>query len=221
MSTYATAVEPLPEVEPAYRPLSALAAAALVFGLLSFLALFAWVLALIPVLGLLVAGLAVVELRRSDHLTGEPLAWVGLVLSGLFLVSGLSWQAYAYATEVPAGYERLTFQELQTPDDAPHLPPPDVAARDGSQVFVKGYIRPGSYTTNLKRFYLVKDDGSCCYGPNLPKPGDMIEVNLLGNLALDYSPRLQKVGGRLRIAWQPIAGQGTGILYHLDVDYLP
>jgi hypothetical protein len=100
----------------------------------------------IPVLGILISSRALATISRNDELyTGRPLALAGLVLSLVFLIGGVSYGGYVYATEVREGYQRISFATLR-PDEIPErngqAVPPQIAALDGKRVFIKGYIRP-------------------------------------------------------------------------------
>ena len=74
---------------------------------------------------------------------------LGLVLSLLFLIGGVSYGGYVYATEVPDGYTRISFNTMK-PDELQErggvAVPPDIAALEGQKIFIKGYIRPDSIT---------------------------------------------------------------------------
>src|SRR3569623_906562 len=101
-----------------YRAVSSLAVVSLLLGLLSVVAIFDWSMAVVPLAGVLASVRAWRStVRRSDELTGMALAQTGCALSVIFWAGGWAWLSVEYATEVPAGYERLTFAELQ-PDPA-------------------------------------------------------------------------------------------------------
>src|SRR4051794_6272658 len=106
-------LEPAPSI-PAdyyqYRALSSLAVASLVVGALSCLALFDFSLAVIPITGTLAGAWALRSIRQRDgELTGRRLAWTGIVLSLLFWGVGWGRLSYLLATEVPPGYERISY----------------------------------------------------------------------------------------------------------------
>ena len=93
---------------------------------------------------------ALAKIRREpEHYTGSTLAMLGLVLSFVFLFGGVGYGGYVYATEVPEGYTRISFNGMK-PDAIQErggvVVPPDIAALDGKKVFIKGYIRPDSIT---------------------------------------------------------------------------
>ena len=204
-----------------YRALSAVAVATLVVGILSLMAfLHPWFAAL-PVVGLILGGMALLQIRANpEDLTGEPVAKAGLALCLLFGISGPTYQAYVYATEVPAWARRITYAELQPDEAVPgQLIPPSAIALNGQKVFIKGYIYPGQQSDGIKQFVLCRDQGDCCFGGN-PKITDRIEVNLAGSQTVAYSSRQFKVAGTFRVELTQTAnGLGT-IYYHLDAEYV-
>src|ERR1700752_3216366 len=97
----------------------------------------------IPVLGILFSARALAKIRREpEQYTGQPLAILGLVLSIVFLVGGVAYGGYVFATEVPDGYSRISFNAMR-PDEIQErngqLIPPEIAALDGKPVFIKGF----------------------------------------------------------------------------------
>lgn len=202
-----------------YRALSSLAVAGAVLGVVGLLALLDWFLALIPLAGIVVSLLAMRRIRQSEgELTGRPAAMVGLVLNLLLLPAAMGLHTYIYLTEVPPGYERISYSSLQPDEQNPVLPPEPAAALDGRKVFIKGYILPGAQDTNLTHFILVRDNGSCCFGAAEPKLTDKIEVRLTGELSLDYTTRQVKLAGTFHIEPAQVDG-GRAVIYHLLVDY--
>jgi hypothetical protein len=206
-----------------YRPLSVAAVASVFVGLLSCTAPLAWPLVAIPVIGVLLAIFALVKVRRHrDELTGEGLARIGLALSLVFVVAGPAWLTYDFATEVPPGYTRVSYAELQ-PDAAEvgQVIPPSAADLEGKRVFIKGYVYPGREKDGIRQFLLVRDQGDCCFGGN-PKITDRIQVTLSDPLRLTFQPRLHKVAGTFHVAPlnQATGGAKGGVFYHLEADYL-
>ncbi|HWB10941.1 MAG TPA: DUF3299 domain-containing protein [Pirellulales bacterium] len=206
-----------------YRALSSLAVVSLVAGVLSALTFLDWMLAAIPIVGILAGAMALRRIRSApEAYTGEHLALIGTLLCGVLWAGGWSRLAYVRATEVPPGYERISYDELQVDPNQPDLLPPERAAElDGKKVFIKGFVyQPtGNQTTGLTRFILVRDKGQCCFGGN-PKITDMIEVKLLGDLEAEFNMQPRKLAGTFRIApGQSLHGL-AGALYHLDADHL-
>lgn len=202
-----------------YRALSSLAVAGAVLGVVGLLALLDWFLALIPLVGIVVSLLALRRIRTSDgELTGRPAALTGLVLNLLLLPGALGLHTYVYLTEVPPGYQRVSYSELQPDDSNPVLPPAPAAALEGRQIFIKGYILPGAQDVNLTHFILVRDNGACCFGAAEPKLTDKIEVRLTGELSLDYTTRQVKLAGTFHVEPAHVDG-GRAVIYHLLADY--
>lgn len=203
-----------------YRALSTLAVLSLVLGGFSAAAALGWSLGAIPALGALSGALALFRIRRNPtELTGAALARVGLCLSLVFWAGGWGWLSYVYATEVPDGYRRITYGELQ-PEQPGQLFPPSALELDGQQVFIKGYVYPGAQTSGIRQFVLVRDNGTCCFGGPTPKLTDMIEVTLRDPLRLQYSTNMRKLGGILRVQPTESGSELGRVIYHLDADYL-
>jgi hypothetical protein len=206
-----------------YRALSSLAVVSLVAGVLSALTFLDWMLAAIPIAGIVAGALALRRIRSApEAYTGEHMALIGTLLCGALWAGGWSRLAYVHATEVPPGYERISYDELQVDPSRPDLLLPDRAAElNGKKVFIKGFVyQPtGGQTHGLKRFILVRDKGQCCFGGN-PKITDMIEVKLQGDLEAEFNMQPRKLAGTFRIGpGQSLHGL-TGALYHLDADHL-
>jgi hypothetical protein len=205
-----------------YRSLSLLAVATFALAILAVPALIMpWLLAF-PLLGLIVGFLAIRSIReRPREIAGLSLAWIGTLLNLVLLATGSARASYVYATEVPEGYQRVSFNELQPDDERSDLPvPPYAIGLNEQRVFVKGYVYPDDRGAQLKQFVLIPDLGTCCFGGQ-PKLTDMIEVSLKDPLRTRYSRRKHKLGGILRVDTRikPISGL-EGVYYRLDADYL-
>jgi len=205
----------------AYRALSATAVASLVAGVLSVAALLDWGLGLIPLVGILLGVSALWQIRRRpDELTGGRLAMVGVMLSAILLVAGWARLTYAYMTEVPEGYVRLSYDSLQPDTSVPgEMFPPTARELDGKHVYIKGFVYPGKQTTGIKKFVLCRDNGTCCFGGQ-PKLTDMIEVTLAGSLQMEYATRPFAVGGTFHLQPTRTPNGQFAVLYHLEADYL-
>lgn len=204
-----------------YRAVSKAAIVSLILGLAS-----AFGLTSVTLLSLALVGLALGLIgwrgivRYPAELTGKPLAILGVVLSSVFFVAGAAKHTHEYATEVPEGYERISFRELQ-PEKKSRMPiPPRALELSDKQVFVKGYLYPDGQQENIRRFVLVPDMGTCCFGGQ-PKLTDMIEVTLEEPLRVSYSMRKRKFAGILKVDPQlkPVSGL-KGVYYQLQADYL-
>jgi hypothetical protein len=206
-----------------YRAVSTVAVASLIVGLLSPLAVLDWSLVAIPAIGLPLAAYAWWKVRRhADELTGAAAARAGFALSLVFAILGPAVLVYEYQTELPEGYARVSYAELQPdPAQASQLVPPSALALEGKKIFIKGYIYPGRQKDGIREFLLVRDQGECCFGGN-PKITDRIQVSLVDPLRLTYEPRLHKVGGTFHVEARPatIDGAKGGVFYHLKADHL-
>jgi hypothetical protein len=206
-----------------YRALSTAAVASLIVGVLSTTAILGWSLIAVPFVGVILGTYAWLHVRRrTDELTGAGLARAGLALSTLFLVVGPGWLTYEYVTEVPEGYRRTSYAELQPdPSQLGQRVPPAALALDGKKIFIKGYVYPGRQTEGIREFLLVRDRGECCFGGD-PKITDRIQVTLDDPLRLTYRPRLHKLGGTFHVeaGASTIDGAPGGIFYHLKADHL-
>lgn len=190
-----------------------------VFGLTAFPIIFMLIL---PMMGLVFALLAFNAFRKfPEEMLGKPLAVVGLILCGITCTLAPVYHTYVYMTEVPEGFERVDFGKLKSGLGQPDVPPVEALALNGKQVFIKGYIHPTSMDTVLaKRFVLVPDLGTCCFGGQPPLT-HMIEVSLSGDLRARKSYRKQRLAGTLQVNpnLKPIEGL-TGVFYQLRADIL-
>ena len=200
-----------------YRALSGAAIAAGAVALVSPLVFFGWWLATVPVIGVVLAVIALRDIaRRPTELTGKPLALAALVVAATSLVAGLTSLASEYAAELPEGFERLSYAMLQPAEgDLPTTVPDSARALEGRDVLLKGYIYPGKQQHGLVQFLLVRDQGDCCFGGN-PKITDRVLVQLAEPTGIDFTPRLTKVAGRFRVQPTGTADLTGGVLYHLD-----
>lgn len=201
----------------AYRALSGAAIAAAAVAAVSPVAFFGWWLVAVPLVGVVLGGVALRDLAaRQPLLTGRPLAIAAIVLSLATLVGSIAAHAVEYARELPEGFTRLSYAELQPAEGEPPTAVPDSArAADGRDVLLKGFIYPGKQQQGLTQFLLVRDQGDCCFGGN-PKITDRVLVQLADPAGIDFTPGLTKVAGRFRV--QPVgdAALQGGVLYHLD-----
>ncbi len=205
-----------------YRSLSLLAVTSFGLGILSLAALVLPPLLFLPAIGILMGYVAVRSIRRRrEELAGAGLAWTGLIVSLLIFLGGTTASAVSYLTEVPEGYQRISYLELQPDRDRPDLPVSQRAIDLNDQkVFVKGYIFPDKRGARLTQFVMVPDMGTCCFGGQ-PKLTDMIEVTLKEPLNTQYSYQRHRLGGVLKVDTQlkPISGL-EGVYFRLEADYL-
>lgn len=180
----------------------------------------------IPLLGIVISLRALRAIgRHPEQYTGRTLATLGLLLSLVFLIGGVSYGGYIYATEVPNGYSRTSFAEMK-PDELQErggvIVPPEVAALEGKKVFIKGYIRPDSITVprGIDRFLLVRDNNTCCFGDLAKiKYHDQILVAMVGDRRVDYSQGVFRIGGVLHIEPQYAFPGAPRPVFSLQADY--
>lgn len=238
MST--TAVQPTADpVSPSsealeYRALYSGALLSALFGLVSLFMLavtdFLEVAVLVGVIPALGIGLSLFSLRKiranSDIYTGRPLAFFGLVMSAVMLVGGVGRAAYIHATEVPDGYERISFLTLKPDqkDEVARRPvPKEVVELVGKPVFIKGYIRPGSIVpkNGADEFLLVRDNNQCCFGDlQSVKYFDQMLVRLSPELSAKSELELARLGGKLVCIPQNLGRGANYPVYALEADYI-
>jgi hypothetical protein len=166
------------------------------------------------------------RIRREPELyAGRPLAVIGLIVSAVCLVGGVSYGSYVYATEVPEGYKRISFGKMK-PDEIQERGdvkvPPEIAALDGQKVFIKGYIRPDSIpiSKGIDRFLLVRDNNQCCFGDiSTIKYYDQIDVDMVGSRRIDYHQGIFRMGGVLRVQLENLAKGPGNPVFALQADY--
>lgn len=206
----------------AYRALSKGAVLALVMGLLSLTVVLTPLLLCLPLVGIASGVIAWRRIRRYPHeLTGRAPAAIGVLLSAVLLVVGVGMHGWIYATEVPEGYQRIAYDDLQPVPEASRLPfSPAALELNGQRVFIKGYVYPDGQQANIKRFVLVADLGTCCFGGQ-PKLTHMVEVTLRDPHRVEYSFRKRGLGGILHVDrhLKPLSGLG-GVYFQLDADYV-
>lgn len=185
----------------------------------------------IQVVGFMIGLLGLYKIRRNNfELTGEKVAKAGVALSAVCFVVGGSWAAFVYMTEVPEGYDRISFYTLDSEGATAGSPISEDAAKyHGKSVFIKGYVHPGvNGLGNISRFVLVGDLSACCFGGQ-PKPWDMVEVDLKPGDELTYDMKLHRLWGTMSIDVTPHLAVGStkeatgdrqmqGGYYHLEAD---
>jgi hypothetical protein len=201
----------------AYRAVSKGAVLSVILGLLSISAFSIPALAIFALIGLMFGWNALRNIRRyPTELSGKGIAIVGIMLCGIIFASSVTMHSVTYATEVPEGYQRISFADLQPLSQHPELPvSPDALTLNHKKVFIKGYIYPDGQQANIKRFVLVPDMGTCCFGGQ-PKLTHMMEVTLTDPDRVKYSLRKRKLAGELIVdtALKPIDGLG-GVFFQL------
>ena len=121
---------------------------------------------------------------------------------------------------MPEGYARISFSDLQ-PDEERSPVSSKSLELDGQKVFIKGYVHPGvSGQGDIRRFVLVRDMGTCCFGGQ-PKLTDMVEVTLDSGLSTRYTRRKKKLAGVFLVDTElkPVSGL-QGVYYQLKANYV-
>ena len=207
-----------------YRALSRGAVVSIILAVVSLPGLvpvFSPLLALTPV-GMIAAAVALRSIRRYPReFSGSSLATAGLIANLTILVGGVGLHTYIYLTEVPEGYTRIGFYELQASDGAPAGPTPKAIEIDGESIFLKGYIHPSSGSGMLRQFILVPDLGTCCFGGQ-PSSNDMIEVTLTGGQTTRAGLIKKKLAGKFMLNRAPVdlVDFENPIFYQLRVDQI-
>jgi len=205
-----------------YRALSRGAIASIIFAVLSLPGLIPTFEPLIALalIGIAAASFAIRGIHRyPNEFSGLGLAKFGLTANLLLLVGGVSLHGYIYVTEVPAGYERVPFYQLQTAEPAPDAPTELALEVDGKQVFIKGYVHPSSGGGRLRQFVMVPDLGTCCFGGQ-PRSSDMIEVTLTGGQSIKAGLTRRKVAGKFMLNRIPqsLTDFDNVVFYRLQAD---
>uniref|UniRef100_A0A7C4QPK5 DUF3299 domain-containing protein n=1 Tax=Schlesneria paludicola TaxID=360056 RepID=A0A7C4QPK5_9PLAN len=216
-------VESAAEREFDYRPVPPLVPVSAAFAFLS-LSAFLWdVLLVVPAIGLVLALLAVWRVKSGEgQYGGLKVATASAVAMPLIAAAAVGFHAYAYATELPEGFRRVSFtadisdKGLVFRDGQVQVDPA-VKQLDGEAIFLKGFMYPTQQTKGLTSFVLCKDAGQCCFGGN-PKVTDMIFVEMQPGKTVNYRPGLVAVAGRFRIH-PTVDATGLNPVYKLETSY--
>ena len=211
----------------AYRALSKNAVLSVMFGLLASAGLLFINLGVFGLCGLMFGVLALRSLRRfPDELTGQVVARLGIGISLAMLVSTASLHTWVYLTEVPDGYQRISFYDLRPRHRKMELVSPEATSLNGKNVFIKGYMHPGVKDQGrIRQFVLVPDMKTCCFGGQ-PDLLDMMEVTLPTTSTVQYSMSKLKLAGEFVLnedvlksnRQKQVVGQLQGGLFELRVD---
>lgn len=190
--------ESLTEVH-SYRTVSKAAVCCIVFAILGLTSFVSPVFVVLPVIGVVCGISAMLTfLKYPDEMIGQVANVIGLSVAMIGMIGSIGYHSYIYTTEVPEGYQRISFSDLK-PSKRDQLDfSPKALDFNRTKVFVKGYTRPGEKRHNLKSFILVGDFGACCFGGN-PKITDVIAVSIISDDTVDYSYRLRRIGGEFRL----------------------
>jgi hypothetical protein len=218
-----------------YRSFSTSAIASAIFGVLSLLTIVAardsfdsaLMICPIPILGVVLGIRALSAIRANpDQVSGRKFAIVGIALSLVGMLTGLSYAGYVHATEVPEGAIRTSFYEFRPSEndlDAGIPIPKDVQALDGKRVFIKGYMRADSTPVrrNVRRFLLVRDNNQCCFGDLASvKYYDQVLVDFDDKVTTDYSTDLFRIAGTLQLRPQNVNSPSQAPVYTIKADYV-
>ena len=204
-----------------YRSIDKSSIASVIFALLGIAFLISKVLVVLPLIALALSLIALSNIKKyPEELIGRKPAMLAMVASLLVLVLGSTGHVYVYMTEVPQGYERISFRMLKN-DKGTDLPYSEKALElDGESVFIRGYVRPGAKKSNLQKFILVGDFGSCCFG-GAPEITDVVAISILGDERIDYGWGIRKIAGKFRLNKNkaPTAEKEVPkVFYQIDAD---
>jgi len=201
-----------------YQALSPAAVASLSLAPFSILTALWWPLAIIPLTGIALGWHAQRYIRKTpDEWTGLELARAGIAVSAALWALGCGWLIFAHSSEVPYGYQRVTYEMLQPDPNTPTQPIPQTALdMQDSKVFIQGYMQPRRRQTGIKEFILCPSNGECSFCIPNPKRTEMIRVVLQGDMETFYTTHQIGVAGRLRVD----ANDPSGVPYSLDAEKL-
>ncbi len=207
-----------------YKTISKASVACIVFSMMGLLAFMFTSFVVLPFLGLCFGFAALLSFRKfPDQLSGVVATKVAMAVSAVVLFSSIAMHSYIYATEVPEGYQRISFYELEPKHNSPTMYSAKAKEHDGNAVFVAGYVRPGLKKNRLKKFILVGDFGSCCFGGN-PKLTDVIAVTIKSDDHVNYGYQKRRIGGQFKLhAQRPKSVQEKDlpyVLYEIEADYI-
>ena len=212
-----------------YRVVNPLAVTSLSLGVFSFLTMFSWFLFVIPVAAIALGWTALSKMARfPGQYTGGKLAIAGILSAVVLWTLGMGYMAFVAGAEVPLGYTRVTFTQMQPDADTPGEVIPqkildlqfDETALDKKRVFIKGYIFPGRQTIGLKEFILVPSQSHCKFCSRQLKSTEMVSVKLEGDLQTNYRTQIISIGGKLTIDKAEAAKPLGGLPYQIDADYV-
>ncbi|QDT65338.1 DUF4190 domain-containing protein [Calycomorphotria hydatis] len=205
-----------------YRPVPLTAPVSLILGICSTMSLLTLFGIPVALIGLVLGVLAMLKIGRSQgEYGGMTLARLGSLVSGVFLVVGISSQTYAYVTEVPEGHTRLNFtmdisdKGFVVEDGIANIHP-DIEVLDGQKVFLKGFMYPTQQISGIKSFIFCKDNGQCCFGGQ-PAMTDMILVELQDGLTANFREGKVAVAGTFKL--RPEGGGELSPVYELQATH--
>lgn len=205
-----------------YRPIPMLIPISMGFVFLSLTAAMIPELLAIPVIGIVLAALALRQIRQSHgNLSGSWMAISSIAIQAVIAVSFAAMHAYSFATEVPPGFDRVNFvadiaKKGFVNDGGMTGLHPDVQNLIGKKVMIKGYMYPSKTMDGIRQFVLCKDNDQCCFGGQ-PKTTDMILVRMNGDKTAYYKTGLVAVAGVFH-AQRAVDESGLEPVYQLECD---
>ena len=202
-----------------YRAVHWAAVACLALGALSAAAFLSSYFLLLPLAAAALGWWALKKIALTpEEFTGTELAWAGIGLAAVFGVTGGGYELWTGAREVPPGYQRIEYIQLQPdPRDPQQKIPESVLKLDGEKIFLKGFmIIPHGQQVRLKRFLVCPTNGECSFHPPNPRPTEIIKVTLTGDLTANYTREPISLGGRLHVDPE----DPHGLPFAMDADYL-
>ncbi|MCL2346939.1 MAG: hypothetical protein FWC50_01630 [Planctomycetaceae bacterium] len=188
-----------PQEKDGYRAIGSLSVTAFVFGILSFLAFFSWLLLIFPLLGLIFGGRALQKIIAAPNVMGGlSLTIAGMLLSLFFGGMSLLWHYWSYYNVIPTGYTAVEFTDFAAGRERGTIPE-DILALDGQRVFVTGYMFPTKKQSGFSEFALVRTLNPSTYASATPYPTDMILVRLGRDQTTSYRTSPLRVGGILHV----------------------
>ena len=187
-----------------YKPIPPLAPVSALLGLCALSGLLSPLGLVFAVFGLVLGFIGLRQIQRAEgDLGGRKLAILGVGMSALLLVSSTALHIYWYQTEVPEGYQRISFstdisKKGFVVEDGEGKVHPDIAALDGKRLFLKGFMYPEGRPDGIATFILCRDNGQCCFGGQ-PKLTDMIKVRMSEGDSAWYSQHMVSVAGVFRL----------------------
>ena len=140
------------------------------------------------------------------------------VFAAIALVS-TAWYAFTYATEVPDGYQRISFDQLHSDNHSDSLFPADAESLNGKKVFLKGYVKSGAKLRDLKEFFLISEiEGG------IPEITEVVAIRIVKEgTTVDYGLGLRRIGGVFKLNPRSRATRDKDVpqvFYEIEADYV-
>lgn len=199
------------------RTLASSATLSIVLALAGFVTFLDTMYLFLPIVTVLVAIAAISKIRKyPDEIYGTGIAKSAIGIAVVAFFGSIAWHTYVYATEVPDGYTRVEFRELQKDDRHPDAQYNNVKRIIGQKVFIKGYILDNGQKDGITEFIMCRDKGDCCFGGN-PKIEERISVVLnKHDPGISYNSNLHKLTGTFRFEPGYAPDGKREVMFHLD-----